>query len=118
LSNRAIHQPVVGRRELGEGGGQVSGVLEIPVEMQVPADVRFHHVDVAVRDQLLEQLERDLGVGGQVVLGGEARQVLVRIEDVGMLVRAVHAAHAQGLEHVDGLGGIERAGGEHGHLAF
>ena len=112
------HEGVVGGGELGQRFAQRATVVEVPVEVVSAEAVLGDDVLVAVLHELGQQRRAGDGGGVDVVLVQEARQRLVGVEDVAVLVLAEQRAGLQGVQHGQAFLGVEQPRTEHGDLTF
>ena len=99
-------------------GGDVVGVVQVPREVEVAVDVGHHQAAVPGRHQDGDERAGRRLEGRERVVREEARQDLVRVERVAVLVGAVQRARAQGSKHDDGLRRVEQAAREDRDLAL
>ena len=112
------HQGVVRCGKVRQGGPQGFHVVEVAVEVEPAKAVLGDDVLVAVGQKLGQQRRVRHGLGVQVVLVQEARQVLVGVEHVAVLVLPEQGAGLEGVEHLEAFLRVEQARAEHGHLTF
>ena len=92
--------------------------MEVAVEVEPAEAVLGDDVLVAVGQKLGQQRRVLHVLGVQVVLVQEARQVLVGVEHVAVLVLPEQGAGLEGVEHLEAFLRVEQARAEHGHLTF
>ena len=112
-------QPGIGAACQGiQPAGQVFGIFELPVEMEAAANVALHDAAIAVAGHLFDQL-RTKGLGGiDVVFLQKPGKLLVRIENVAVLVRPEEGAAFQAVQHIQCLCRTQQTRAQHGDLAL
>ena len=111
-------QRIVGRGKFSQRGSEGLQVVEVAVEVESAQAILGDDVLVAVCQKLGQQRRVFHSLGVQVVLVQEARQVLVGVEHVAVLVLPEQGAGLEGVKHGEAFVRIEQSRAEHGHLTF
>ena len=97
---------------------EVLGIFHRSVEMDPPRDIAFNKLAVPIGQQLPEQGRAAQFPRRDIVLLNKARQLTVRIEQITMLVGAIHPAVLESGEQFQRRLRREISRAEHGDLTF